>query len=331
MPSIELELDARQVAVLDAHDGVVAGARRTPRRSARRPRPRRPRSPPRARSARARAPARPARRAGARRPGRRRARCRAAARPGRRPAATLRRPWRTIACASSVAVVVPSPATSLVSLATSLHQPRALALEQRLELDLARDRHAVVGDDDVAGAEREHHVAALGAERDLDGVGDGVDAGQQRGARLGVVAQVLGSHPIGTLISAVSSSNSDVRTVTVTVQVPARLNGAPERDVVAAAEVLDRGRRARRCHAPGGSSPPAPPWPASEAPPVRVAHEQIDVVRADAAGVDRVAQQHRADHDAPGRRAAGGCAARRAARGRVTGLARRARRRRARR
>ncbi|CAB4775165.1 unannotated protein [freshwater metagenome] len=36
------------------------------------------------------------------------------------PAATLRRPSRTIAWASTVAVVVPSPATSSVFLATSL-------------------------------------------------------------------------------------------------------------------------------------------------------------------------------------------------------------------
>ena len=38
---------------------------------------------------------------------------------GLAPAATLRRPSRTMACASSVAVVVPSPATSLVAVATS--------------------------------------------------------------------------------------------------------------------------------------------------------------------------------------------------------------------
>ncbi len=38
---------------------------------------------------------------------------------GLAPAATLRRPSRTMACANSVAVVVPSPATSLVLVATS--------------------------------------------------------------------------------------------------------------------------------------------------------------------------------------------------------------------
>ena len=35
------------------------------------------------------------------------------------PAATFFRPSRTIACASTVAVVVPSPATSFVAVATS--------------------------------------------------------------------------------------------------------------------------------------------------------------------------------------------------------------------
>ena len=39
---------------------------------------------------------------------------------GLAPAVTLRRPSRTIAWASTVAVVVPSPATSLVLVATSL-------------------------------------------------------------------------------------------------------------------------------------------------------------------------------------------------------------------
>jgi hypothetical protein len=38
---------------------------------------------------------------------------------GLAPAATFLRPWRTIAWARTVAVVVPSPATSLVAVATS--------------------------------------------------------------------------------------------------------------------------------------------------------------------------------------------------------------------
>src|SRR3712207_8009454 len=46
--------------------------------------------------------------------------------------------------------------------------------EHILDLDLARDRHAVVRDRGGAELLVEDHVAALGAERDLDRVGDGV-------------------------------------------------------------------------------------------------------------------------------------------------------------
>jgi hypothetical protein len=62
------------------------------------------------------------------------------------PAATFFRPSRTIACARTVAVVVPSPATSFVAVATSLDELRALVLEDVLDLDLSRDRDAVVRD-----------------------------------------------------------------------------------------------------------------------------------------------------------------------------------------
>ena len=57
-----------------------------------------------------------------------------------------------------------------------LHHLRAHVLELVLQLDFLRDRHAVLGDG--RGAERalEHDVAALRAERDLDGVGEDVDA-----------------------------------------------------------------------------------------------------------------------------------------------------------
>ena len=59
----------------------------------------------------------------------------------------------------------------------------ALVLEDVLDLDLAGDGDAVVGDRRGAELLVEHDVAALRAERDLDGVGDGVDAGLQRLAR----------------------------------------------------------------------------------------------------------------------------------------------------
>ncbi len=56
------------------------------------------------------------------------------------------------------------------------HHLRAHILELILELDLLRHRHAVLGD--ARGAERflEHDVAALGAERHLDRIGQDVDA-----------------------------------------------------------------------------------------------------------------------------------------------------------
>src|SRR2546430_6725217 len=53
---------------------------------------------------------------------------------------------------------------------------RAGVLHRVLELDLADDRHAIVGDGRSAKLLLEHHVAALGAERDTYGLGNGVDA-----------------------------------------------------------------------------------------------------------------------------------------------------------
>ena len=64
----------------------------------------------------------------------------------------------------------------------------AHVLELVGELDLARDRHAVVRDRGHAGQALQHHVAPLGPERDLDGVGQLVDAGLQE--LPGVVVEV---------------------------------------------------------------------------------------------------------------------------------------------
>ena len=65
---------------------------------------------------------------------------------GLAPAATLRSPSRTSAWASTVAVVVPSPATSSVFLATSLTSSAPELLVRVVELDLLGDAHPVVGD-----------------------------------------------------------------------------------------------------------------------------------------------------------------------------------------
>ena len=72
----------------------------------------------------------------------------------------------------------------------------ALVLEDVLDLDLTSDGHAVVRDRRGAELLVEDDVAALGAERDLDRVGDGVDAGLEGLARLAVVLQFLVSHVV---------------------------------------------------------------------------------------------------------------------------------------
>src|SRR3954451_22093545 len=126
------------------------------------------------------------------------------------PAATFLRPDRTMLWASTVAVVVPSPATSLVAVGAGGGRPPprhvvgrrgdladelgALVLEDVLDLDLTRDRDAVVGDGGGAELLVEHDVAALRAEGHLDRVGHGVPAGLERRARLGVVLGFLVSH-----------------------------------------------------------------------------------------------------------------------------------------
>ena len=74
-----------------------------------------------------------------------------------------------------------------------LEELRAHVLEGVLELDLTRDGHAVVGDGRRAELLVEHHVAALGAEGHLDGVGELVDAPLE-GATSGLVEDELLRH-----------------------------------------------------------------------------------------------------------------------------------------
>ena len=68
-----------------------------------------------------------------------------------------------------------------------LHHLRAHVFELVLELDFLRDRHAVLGDGGGAEALLEHRVAALGAERGLDGIGKDVHTLEH--ARAGVIAE----------------------------------------------------------------------------------------------------------------------------------------------
>ena len=74
------------------------------------------------------------------------------------------------------------------------HHLGAHVLELVLELDLLGDGDAVLGDAGSAERLLDHDVAALGAERDLDGVGENVDAAQHLLARVLAKFDVFGSH-----------------------------------------------------------------------------------------------------------------------------------------
>ena len=111
---------------------------------------------------------------------------------GLAPAATLRRPSRTSAWASTVAVVVPSPATSSVFLATSLTSSAPIfSYGSSSSISLAM-RDAVVGDGGGAPLLLQHDVAALGAEGDPDGIGEHVHAPLETAASLFIESDDLG-------------------------------------------------------------------------------------------------------------------------------------------
>ncbi len=74
------------------------------------------------------------------------------------------------------------------------HHLRAHVLELVLKLDFLGDGHPVLGDAGRAERLVEHDVAALGAERHPDGVGENVDAAQHFLARVGGKTYVFGSH-----------------------------------------------------------------------------------------------------------------------------------------
>ena len=73
-----------------------------------------------------------------------------------------------------------------------LDELSAHVLERVLELDLLGDGHAVVGDGRRAELLLEHDVAALGAERHLDGVGQLVDTGREAVTGLLVETDLFG-------------------------------------------------------------------------------------------------------------------------------------------
>jgi hypothetical protein len=66
---------------------------------------------------------------------------------------------------------------------------RAHVLELVLEFDFLGDGNAVLGDARRAEALVDHHVAALGAQRDLHGIGEDIDTGENAFAR--VAAETL--------------------------------------------------------------------------------------------------------------------------------------------
>jgi hypothetical protein len=110
------------------------------------------------------------------------------------PAATDFMPSRTMAWASTVAVVVPSPAMSLVLRSDFAQHLRAHVFELVLEFDFLGDGDAVLGDARGAEALVDDDVAALGTERDLYRVGEDVDAAQDALTRVAAEFYVFGSH-----------------------------------------------------------------------------------------------------------------------------------------
>ena len=110
------------------------------------------------------------------------------------PAATAFMPSRTIDCASTQAVVVPSPAMSLVFWAASrtISAPMFSNLSSS-SISLATVTPSLV----VRGAPNDFSsttLRPLGPERDLDGVGENVDAAQHALASVAGEFDVFGSH-----------------------------------------------------------------------------------------------------------------------------------------
>ena len=74
------------------------------------------------------------------------------------------------------------------------HHLRAHVLELVFQFDFLGDRDTVLGDAGRAEGFFDHDVAALGAERHLDGISQNVDAAQHAVAGIGREFDVLSSH-----------------------------------------------------------------------------------------------------------------------------------------
>ena len=115
------------------------------------------------------------------------------------PAATFFRPSRIIACASSGGGGG-AVADDVVGLGGDfLDQLRAHVLKGVFQLDFLGDGHAVVGDQRRAELLVQHHVAALRAQSDLNGVRQRVHASFQRAASVLAIFDLL-SHDISLLL-----------------------------------------------------------------------------------------------------------------------------------
>ena len=92
---------------------------------------------------------------------------------------------------------------------------RAHVLELVGKLDLLGDRDAVLGDARRAVGLVEHDIAALGAQRHLDRIGENVDAAEHPLARIGTEFDVFGGHVdlvlTGCAFARSASSNSGDR------------------------------------------------------------------------------------------------------------------------
>ncbi len=135
---------------------------------------------------------------------------------GLAPAVTFLRPSRKIAWASTVAVVVPSPARSEVLVATSftiwapmfsIGSASSISLATVTPSLVTVGRAELLVDDDVP---------ALGAEGHLDRVGEGVHALLELGAGVGVEHQFLRSHDVFSLGHAVGRMPLTISRVLVT-------------------------------------------------------------------------------------------------------------------
>ena len=113
---------------------------------------------------------------------------------GLMPAATAFAPSRTIEAASTVAVVVPSPALSCCLRGDFADELGAEILELVGKLDFLGDGDAVLGDARRPERLFDDDVAALGAERDLHRIVENFYAVQDAVARIRREADVFGSH-----------------------------------------------------------------------------------------------------------------------------------------